>query len=125
MIPSSSTLSLPDNLIARLHAGGPRAVPDLLANVPEADRVRLAVFCYQRAHLHTIGLAIAATCDPWTLRHIAGVVGETLFELSRASPPSLDKPHTARSKVTLARSIGRHFAPLDVEVEMDEALAPA
>ena len=47
------------------------------------NRANLAAFCYGRAHLHDIGLTIAATCEFEELVAAAGSVGHFLFEQSR------------------------------------------
>ena len=44
-------------------------------------------FCYARAHLHGIGLTIAATCDLTTLvQKFGAAVGQVLFDQSRERP---------------------------------------
>ena len=56
-----------------------------MANLSASERARLAVYCYGRAHLNTIGLAVAAQCDLEQLIAASGstTVGETLFTQSR------------------------------------------
>ena len=48
----------------------------------------LGVFCYRRAHLASIGLAIAATCAEDDLTSLGGNAGTMLFERSRKAPQS-------------------------------------
>jgi hypothetical protein len=43
------------------------AVFSLLDQFSPVERANLAVFCYRKAHLNRVGLAIAATCDRDTL----------------------------------------------------------
>jgi hypothetical protein len=38
-------------------------VSDLVASVAPDIRALLALYCYRRSHLHTRGVAIAASCD--------------------------------------------------------------
>jgi hypothetical protein len=63
----------------------------------------LAAFCYGRAHLRDIGLAIAATCDLETLVEAGGRAGIFLFEQSRELPQE-DKHRTGsrQARVSLA-----------------------
>ena len=46
----------------RLYGAAVQNVSDIVAHLTPSERARLAVFCYGRAHLNAIGLAIAATC---------------------------------------------------------------
>jgi hypothetical protein len=55
----------------------------LLDGLSQATRSRLAVWLYGRSHTHEIDVRVAATCEEATLRHIAGLVGGQLHELSR------------------------------------------
>ena len=51
--------------------------------MPGLQRARLALFCNRRAHLHEMGLSIAATCSEADLMHEGGPVGAMLFRQSR------------------------------------------
>jgi hypothetical protein len=64
----------------------------------------LAVYCYRRAHLASIGLAIAATCEKDDLTQLEGNAGAALFERSREGPQlsSTDVRAPIRRKITLA-----------------------
>src|ERR1039457_2472207 len=53
---------------------------ELIATVSPTARVLLAVYCYRRAHLASIGLAIAATCDKDDLADWGGNAGAVLFK---------------------------------------------
>src|SRR5262249_1472815 len=46
----------------RLYGAAAHSVAEIVADLTPSERARLAVFCYGRAHLNLIGLAIAATC---------------------------------------------------------------
>ena len=66
-------------------------------------RASLAAFCYARAHLHDVGLTIAATCEFEELVAVAGSAGHFLFWQSREL--SSERKPVALSKqmnVTLA-----------------------
>jgi hypothetical protein len=58
-------------------------VQEFISGLSPQHRASLAAFCYGRAHLHEIGLTIAATCEFEELVAAAGSVGHFLFEQSR------------------------------------------
>jgi hypothetical protein len=82
----------------------------------------LALFCYRRSHLHTLGLAIAASCHEDDLVRLGGRLGAALFARSREAPqPQPVESHfTNRRKVTLATGQRRTMPPIDNEPD-DEA----
>ena len=53
-------------------------VLETVRDLPEEKRVRLALFCYNRAHLRDLGLTIASSVDPGRLGELAGTMGEVL-----------------------------------------------
>ena len=61
---------------------------ELITSVSPTARALLAVYCYRRAHLTSIGLAIAATCERDDLTSLGGNAGAALFERSREFPQS-------------------------------------
>ncbi|NBN64458.1 hypothetical protein GWI72_11995 [Microvirga tunisiensis] len=74
--------------------------------LPEDQRARLAVFCYRKAHLRSLGFAIAASCSRRALVEEAGHAGELLFQQSRNRPANAgSEPYLAaraqRRPVTL------------------------
>src|SRR5438270_2724258 len=99
----NETSPVSDDLIGRLYRAPKRAINDLVSELSSADRGNLATFCYGRAHLRDIGLAIAATCDLETLVVAGGRAGNFLFEQSRELP-NVEKPRsgTRQAKVSLA-----------------------
>jgi hypothetical protein len=96
----------------RLYGAALSEVGDIVANLEEAERARLAVFCYGRAHLNTIGLAVAAHCSLDHLVAASGssVAGRTLHTQSRGLPTPAPKTYTSRRSVTLAGSVSSAFA---------------
>ena len=84
----------------------------------------LALFCYHRSHLHSMGLAIAASCDEDDLVRVGGRVGANLYTRSQeAQQPQPLAPHQGnRRKITLASGQLRNMAPLDDD-EPDEEVA--
>ena len=95
---------LTDDLVGWLYRADENTVLDVMSQLSPQQRADVAVFCYQKAHLHHIGLAIAATCDPGALIQALGTVrGRILFAQSRESRPQNDRrPQGQRRKITLA-----------------------
>ena len=93
-----------DEILVEMYRASAYGLNDLIATVSPTARVLLAVYCYRRAHLASIGIAIAATCDKDDLAHWGGNAGAVLFERSLEFPqPSPSNAHAAgRKKITLA-----------------------
>ena len=110
MIADSENCPVPEELIGRLYASPIHHVDDLVSRLPPGSRGSLATFCYGRAHLRDIGLAIAATCDLETLLNAGGRAGSSLFQASRERPNEVKVPFSwsRRSRITLAtgRTLG-------------------
>ena len=96
-----------DEILGEMYRASPHGLDELIATVSPTARVLLAVYCYRRAHLASIGLAIAATCDKDDLANSGGNAGAVLFERSREAPaPALSNAHaTGRRKITLATGL--------------------
>ena len=75
-----------EEFIGLLHRCGWHGIDRLVTNLSQSNRGTLAVFCYGKAHLHHIALAIAATCDLESLVAAGGKPGYFLFEQSRERP---------------------------------------
>jgi hypothetical protein len=96
-----------DAVLARLVRARAQEAAGIVAPLPARQRADLAMFCYSRAHLHEIGLAIAATCDGSALMQAApsNAAGHLIFAQSRARPRPAERARTgSRSRVTLAKS---------------------
>jgi hypothetical protein len=63
----------------------------IAAGLPLMQRARLCQFCYSKAHLHTLALHLASTCDLHTLQSVFGKVGKIVFEQSRDADSTLAK----------------------------------
>ena len=70
-----------DELLGALYRVSADGLNELIATVPPKARALLAVYCYRRAHLASIGLAIATTCEQHDLAG-CGNIGAVLFERS-------------------------------------------
>jgi hypothetical protein len=75
--------------LERLYGAAVQSVTDIVADLSASERARLAVFCYGRAHLNAIGLAIAATCelDQLIAASSSAPAGHVLFTQSREIAP--------------------------------------
>jgi hypothetical protein len=104
-----------DHMLGEMYRASAHGLNELIATVPPTTRVLLAVYCYRRAHLASIGLAIAATCEKDDLTWLGGNAGTVLFERSREAPrPSLADAHTTtRRKITLATEPLRQPTPFE------------
>ena len=104
--PVSGKASL-ESVLGRLLRAGEADIPAIVDHLPEQHRAELALFCYSRAHLHQIGVAIAATCElPFLIQAAPSTAaGHGIFEQSR-NQPKRATPVTAggRSRITLAKS---------------------
>jgi len=80
---------VPDEILGKMYRSSAHGLNELIARVSPTARVLLAVYCYRRAHLASIGLAIAATCDKDDLADWGGNAGAVLFERSREAPAPL------------------------------------
>ena len=97
------------DLLGQFYRAGEHARSELALSLSEPQRARLALFCYNRAHLRDLAVAIASTCDPEALVGLAGTVGEALSVQCRAARAKKSAPSAARrlepakAKVSLAR----------------------
>ena len=102
-----------EEVLGEMYRASPHGLNELIASVPPAVRGMLAIYCYRRAHLASIGLAIAATCDEDDLTRYGGNAGALLFTKSREAPPAprLAPNQMGRRKITLASGPLRSMAP--------------
>jgi hypothetical protein len=103
-----------DDLLGELHRASDLFVPDFVSTLAPDIRASLALFCYRRSHLHSMGLGIAASCDKGNLVQAGGSVGAFLFASSRELPSHIAlSPRGNRRKITLATGVLRMFAKND------------
>src|SRR5215475_7490375 len=103
-----------DELLGELYRANDVFVPDFVYGLAPDIRASLALFCYRRSHLYSIGLAIAASCDKDSLVWAGGSVGAFVFAWSReASSREVQSAHAERRKITLATGVLRMFADDD------------
>jgi hypothetical protein len=111
-----------DEVLGELYRASKLGLPLLVETVEPELRAMLALFCYRKSHLHSLGVTIAASCSKNDLIRL-GTAGEVLFLTSWEAPPP-PKPGTYyenRRKITLATGCIRKMAPINDE--LDEAVA--
>ena len=111
-----------DKMLGEMYRTSVHGLHELIETIPPTTRALLAVYCYRRAHLASIGMAIAATCEKDDLSSFGGNAGAVLFERSRESPKSssAETHASGRRKITLATGPFRHLRPIE-----DEANSPS
>jgi hypothetical protein len=90
-----------DDLLGQVYRAGPLGLEGLVADLSSMQRAQLALFCYGRAHLRELGLAVAACCDQQSLSQVAGRLGQVLYAQSRQRREPV-KFTGGRAKVSLA-----------------------
>jgi hypothetical protein len=109
--PADDICPVRDELLGELYRANDLFMPDFVSTLAPDIRASLALFCYRRNHLHSIGLAIAASCDEHDLVREGGSAGAFLFTCSKElSPQEALSPRVGRRKVTLATGVLRVFA---------------
>jgi hypothetical protein len=113
-----------DELLGEMYRASESGLPRLVESVSSDVRARLALFCYRRSHLHTLALAIAASCNERDLINFGGRVGSTLYALSRQAPGAREtvSSYGNRKPITLSTKPLSVIAPLDDELD-DEDVA--
>jgi hypothetical protein len=99
-------------------------LPRLVESVSPDARARLALFCYRRSHLHSLAVAVAASCSERDLIENGGRVGSTLYALSRERAAKSSPALTGgRKPITLSTKPLSVLAPL--EDELDDEISEA
>ena len=113
-----------DHLLGELYRANGLFVPGFVSTLAPDIRASLALFCYRRSHLHSMGLGIAASCDKDNLVRAGGSVGAFLFASSRELPSHIAlSPRGNRRKITLATGVLRMFTNNDEMVPTDPPLS--
>ena len=108
-----------DELLGSLYRASEHGLSELVESVSPDVRAMLALFCYRRNHLHSMGLAIAATCTQRDLVEQGGIVGSTLFAMSREAPSTAPSP-SAYGKRSITLSTRPLSTFVDIEDDIDE-----
>ena len=113
-----------EELLGEMYRANENGLPLLVQSVSSEVRAMLALFCYRRSHLHSLALAIAASCSERELIQLGGRVGSTLYALSREAPRSApSSAYGNRKPITLSTKPLSTFVP--IEDDLDEDLTEA
>jgi len=108
-----------DELLGEMYRANEHGLARLVESVSSDVRAQLALFCYRKSHLHSLALAIAASCSERELIRLGGRVGATLYAQSR-EPVERTRPSLGgRKPITLSTKPLATFAPIEDEVEED------
>jgi hypothetical protein len=112
-----------DELLGEMYRANENGLPQLVESVSSEVRAMLALFCYRRSHLHSLALAIAASCNERELIQLGGRVGSTLYALSREPAARIAPSSSNRKPITLSTKPLNNFVAVDDELEEDFAQA--
>jgi len=119
----SDSCPVRDELLGEMYRANEHGLARLVETVSSDVRVMLALFCYRRSHLHSLALAIAATCSERELLQSGGRVGAVLYAQSRDSKVSQGSTASSgRKPISLSTKPLSVLAPL--EDDLDDDLAP-
>jgi hypothetical protein len=111
-----------EELLGSLYRASEHGLTELVESVSPDVRAMLALFCYRRNHLHSLGIAIAATCNQRDLVEQGGIVGSTLFAMSREGPSAAPAPSAyGKRSITLSTKPLTTFANVDDEIDDEPA----
>lgn len=82
---------VPENILGKMHSSNPADAAEVASKLPEPQRAQLAAFCYERRHLHHLGLTIASTCGQYALRKAFGLAGDVVYKQSRRPDETVAK----------------------------------
>ena len=103
--PNEPTSPVPLDVLSLLLRSDEARVAEIVQQLTGGQRAALAVYCFARAHMRTLGLLIARNCTERTLVAVGGTMGQTLFDQADNSESFDAGPVEYRKhKVTLARS---------------------
>jgi hypothetical protein len=133
MLPSrdaydSDCCPVDDELLGAMYRANANGLPELVESVSSDVRAMLALFCYRRAHLHALALAIASSCGERDLIRIGGRVGSVLYALAREAPATRPAPSSSygnRKPITLSTKPLSAIAPMDDSLDDEEVAEPA
>ena len=115
-----------EDLLGAMYRASENGLPQLVESVSSDVRAMLALFCYRRSHLHSLAIAIAASCDERELIQLGGRVGSTLYALSHetsAPRANASSSYGNRKAITLSTKPLSTFTPIDDELDDDDVEA--
>lgn len=116
-----------DELLGELYRAHQNGLPQLVDNVSSDVRAMLALFCYRRSHMHSLAVAIAATCSERELVQLGGRVGTVLYGLSRDTKamPSIGASYSSRKSISLSTKPLSVITPFEDDLDDDVSAATA
>ena len=114
-----------DELLGAMYRANENGLPQLVESVSSDVRAMLALFCYRRAHLHSLALAIASSCSERELIRIGGRVGSVLYALAQEAPIVRPAPSYGRKPITLSTKPLSAIAPIDDSLDDEGVAEPA
>ena len=108
---------VPESLLGQLYRVTPQGLPALIDAVPANTRAMLAVYCYRRAHLASLGIAIAASCEEDDLAEHGGNLGSDLYEKSRKTPRIAESLPSQRKRISLSTGPIRQLPALEDDLD--------
>ena len=102
---SEDLCPISESLLGRLYRSTPEGLAVLVRSVPSSTRAMLAYYCSRRAHLESLGLAIAVTCSAEELYDVAGRAGWALFARAQAHQPTEPQLSRNRRGITLSSGV--------------------
>lgn len=110
-----------DELLGDMYRANEHGLARLVESVSTDVRAKLALFCYRKSHLHSLAVAIAATCSERDLVQLGGRVGSMLYTLSREPAARAASPsYGGRKPITLPTKPLSNLLPLDDELDEEE-----
>ena len=116
----SDSCPVGEELLGAMYRANENGLPVLVESVSSDVRAMLALFCYRRSHLHSLALAIAATCSERELAQFGGRVGSALYAQSRdTKTPRGGSSPSGRKPISLSTKPLSVLAPLDDDLDDD------
>ena len=111
-----------EDLLGAMYRASENGLPQLVESVSSDVRAMLALFCYRRSHLHSLAIAIAASCDERELIQLGGRVGSTLYALSHetSAPRATSSSYGNRKAITLSTKPLTTFTPVDDDLDDED-----
>ena len=101
-LPQEETCPVPDSLLGEMYRANPNGLTTLVQSVPSRVRAMLAIYCYPRAHLSSMALVIASSCEKEDLINFGGDLGAVMFEQARRSSNVVQLELNSRRNVSLS-----------------------
>ncbi|KAB0678101.1 hypothetical protein [Aureimonas leprariae] len=102
--PNEPTSPVPLDVLSLLMRSEEARVAEIVRQLSGGQRAALAVYCFARAHMRSLGLQIARHCEGRTLVAVGGPMGQTMADQVESGEAFDVGPYQhGKRKVTLAR----------------------